>query len=123
MFNLKMTKEEALKIQAEQVEWYGATRPWLAAAVAIRTTADKLESGKEYSLETINRHIPRGGEIEFLIERHAKQEQETQNKLKLAAYVADYINEEIIRGNTQVDRWMVLDALKAYEGGATEVAA
>lgn len=45
------------------------------------------------------------------------------DKMKLALYIAEYINEEIERGNTQVDKWMVLDALNAYEGGATEVAA
>lgn len=44
------------------------------------------------------------------------------DKMKLALYIAEYINEEIERGNTQVDKWMVLDALNAYEGGATEVA-
>lgn len=91
MFNLKMTKEEALKIQAEQVEWYGAQRPWLAAAVAIRTTADKLENGKEYSLETINRHIPRGGEIEFLIEQH---EQPTEkNAMRCFAEAQKYADQ------------------------------
>lgn len=40
------------------------------------------------------------------------------DKMKLALYIAEYISEEIERGNTQVDKWMVLDALNAYEGGA-----
>ena len=88
MFNLKMTKEEALKIQAEQIEHYGAKRPWLAAAVAIRTTADQLESGKEYSLETINRHIPRGGDIEFLIQR--QEQREDQNAMRVFAEAQRY---------------------------------
>jgi hypothetical protein len=36
----------------------------------------------------------------------------------LAKYIADYIMEEMARGNVEVDKWMVLDAIKAYEGGA-----
>lgn len=41
-----------------------------------------------------------------------------QEKRKLAAYIAEYINEEIIRGNTEVDKWMVIDAINSYLGGA-----
>jgi hypothetical protein len=37
---------------------------------------------------------------------------------KFAAFIADYITEEIIRGNTHIDRWMILDAIEAYKGGA-----
>ena len=66
-FNIKMTKEEALRIQAEQVEWYGRNRPSLAYLVSANTTASKLEGGKLYDLFTINKHIPRGGAIEGLI--------------------------------------------------------
>jgi len=91
MFNLKMTKEEALKIQAEQVEYYGAKHPWLAAAIAIRTTADKLESGKEYPLETINRHIPRGGDIEFLIDQHERLTE--QNAMRCFAEAQKYADQ------------------------------
>lgn len=39
---------------------------------------------------------------------------------KFAAFIADYITEEIIRGNTHIDRWMILDAIEAYNGGAAE---
>jgi hypothetical protein len=65
---ITMTKEQALKIQAEQVEWYGriAGREWLAAKVAAMTTADALEDGKEYPVHVINDHIPRGADIEYL---------------------------------------------------------
>jgi len=35
-----------------------------------------------------------------------------------AAYIADYIMEEQARGNTTVDKWMVMDAISAYKGGA-----
>lgn len=38
----------------------------------------------------------------------------------LAAYVADYIMEEMTRGNIEVDKWMVRDAIDAYYGGAGE---
>ena len=62
-----MTKQEALRIQSEQVEWYGRTRPSLAYLVAANTTADQLEDDKLYDLFTINKHIPRGGHIEGLI--------------------------------------------------------
>jgi hypothetical protein len=39
-------------------------------------------------------------------------------KQRLAQYIADYIMEEQSRGNTTVDKFMVLDALQAFEGGA-----
>lgn len=39
-------------------------------------------------------------------------------RVALAAYIADYIAEEAVRGNVEVDKWMVCDALEAYEGGA-----
>lgn len=61
-----MTKAEALRIQREQVEWYSRTgdRPWLAEKVAAMTTADELQDGVQYPVYVINKHIPRGGEIE-----------------------------------------------------------
>jgi hypothetical protein len=63
-----MTKEEALKIQADHVAWYNrdGSRPWLAAKVASLTQADKLEAGKQYPVAEINKYIPRGGSIENL---------------------------------------------------------
>lgn len=61
-----MTKAEALKIQAEQVAWYSHYRTDLAEVVASLTTADELEDGKEYPVTVINKHIPRGGDIERL---------------------------------------------------------
>jgi hypothetical protein len=39
-------------------------------------------------------------------------------RLSLAAYIADYIAEERDRGNTDIDKWMVADAIEAYLGGA-----
>ena len=38
--------------------------------------------------------------------------------MRLASYIADYIMEEQARGNTTIDKWMVADAIEAYEGGA-----
>jgi hypothetical protein len=35
----------------------------------------------------------------------------------LAAYIADYINEELARGN-EIDEQTILDAIEAYIGGA-----
>jgi DNA-directed RNA polymerase subunit RPC12/RpoP len=40
------------------------------------------------------------------------------HRLELAAYIADYINEEKARGNTDVTPWMVEAAIEAFEGGA-----
>ena len=39
-------------------------------------------------------------------------------KLELAKYVADYVMEEQVRGNLEVDRWMIADAFDAFLGGA-----
>jgi hypothetical protein len=66
--NIKMTKSEALKIQAEHIAWYESKyAPGnLAEVVAGMTTADQLEDGVEYPIITINQHIPRGGSIEHL---------------------------------------------------------
>ena len=67
MSNIKMTKAEALEIQARHVEWYASKYPGnLAEAVAKMTTADQLEDGVEYPIIIINQHIPRGGVIEHL---------------------------------------------------------
>lgn len=41
-------------------------------------------------------------------------------KQALAAYVADYLTEEIIRGNVEIDSYMVREAIDAYFGGAAD---
>lgn len=38
-------------------------------------------------------------------------------RMRLASYIADYVMEEQSRGNLEVDKWMIADALDAYEGG------
>jgi hypothetical protein len=35
-----------------------------------------------------------------------------------ANYIANYIMEEMARGNTTVDKWMVMDAISSFQGGA-----
>lgn len=39
------------------------------------------------------------------------------SNLSLCAYIADYINEEIERGN-EIDTQTIVDAIEAYLGGA-----
>ena len=33
-------------------------------------------------------------------------------------YEVEFVMEEMARGNTTVDKWMILDAINAFEGGA-----
>lgn len=42
---------------------------------------------------------------------------ERKKRDKLACYIANYINEELDRGN-KIDSFVVWDALEAFEGGA-----
>ena len=65
---ITLTKAEALRIQAEQVEWYANLYgEHVRAIVAAATHADRLQDGIDYDVVEINRHIPRGGRIESLI--------------------------------------------------------
>jgi hypothetical protein len=67
--NITLTKEKALKIQAEQVAHYmlNPNCPLdFAERVAEATNADALEDGVEYPVQEINRHIPRGGKLEYM---------------------------------------------------------
>lgn len=69
--NFTLTVAEALKIQAGHVEWYGPRYPGgteaLRAKVASMTTADQLAPNEPHSVIEINRHIPRGADIEYLV--------------------------------------------------------
>lgn len=60
----KITKEQALEIQAEQLAFYEPNHPGITAKITAMTTADKLEPDTLYDIVVINRHIPRGGAIE-----------------------------------------------------------
>lgn len=44
-----------------------------------------------------------------------------QDKQNLATYIAEYLTEEADRGNADIDKWTVLDAIDAYLGGASAV--
>lgn len=65
---MRMTKAEALRIQAEQVAYYGAMHPQIPVAklVAAATRAEELAEG-EHDVIEINGYIPRGAAIEWLI--------------------------------------------------------
>lgn len=61
---LKITKEQALEIQDEQLAFYEPTFPGITERIKAKTTADQLEPDTLYDIVTINRHIPRGYDIE-----------------------------------------------------------
>lgn len=64
-----MTRADALRIQAEQVDHYAKQHgEFVRELVASATTADALED-KAHPVRVINEHIPRGGAIEDLIAR------------------------------------------------------
>ncbi len=68
--HIRLDKATALRIQAAHVESYAAVYgSYVRELVAAATTADALQDGVLYDIVTINRHIPRGGKIEFLIDR------------------------------------------------------
>jgi hypothetical protein len=39
---------------------------------------------------------------------------------RLASYIINYLNEEAERGNTDLDSFLLQDAINAYFGGADE---
>ncbi|OUI87896.1 hypothetical protein HK19_01010 [Acetobacter persici] len=83
--SIMITKEEALAVQARQIEHYASIYgEWLREAVAKATTAGALESGVEYDMVTINRHIPRGGQIEALIPEKVEAERRIKEGMKEA---------------------------------------
>lgn len=83
----RMTKADALRRQAEQVAHYVAQYgPHVAELVAAATRADELPDG-EHDVVTINRYIPRGGAIEFLIPE--KQAYEAEARARGEAYRAE----------------------------------
>lgn len=67
---MQMTKAEALKIQAMQIEHYAQQRgEYVRQLVANATNADTLPEGL-HEVYIVNRHIPRGGAIEYLIDSY-----------------------------------------------------
>lgn len=76
----EMTKAKALEIQAQQVEHYARVYgPHVRDLVAAATTADALPDGT-HDVVTINRHIPRGGDIEALIPEKVAAEAEIRRR-------------------------------------------
>lgn len=67
-----MTKDRALKIQAEQIAYYSQWVPDLAQRVAAVTNADALADNEDYPVYEINRYIPRGGAIEKIVMENSK---------------------------------------------------
>jgi hypothetical protein len=57
-------------------------------------------------------------ELMALMRELAPLKMSDTHRLELAAYIADYVMEEQARGNTDIDKWMVSDAIEAYLGGA-----
>lgn len=75
---MTMTKAEALRIQAEQIDHYAKFYgDGIRAIIAAATTADQLPDG-EHPVTLINRHIPRGGRLEQLIPQKVAQEAEAK---------------------------------------------
>ena len=85
-FRFKLTKAAALKIQAQQVEYYSKLYdlPCLKARVAALTRANLLLDDVEYDVVTVNYCIPRGGAIENLIPQHRANEESARARGKEA---------------------------------------
>ena len=68
---IKMTPREALQIQQRQIMHYADLFPGklsgLEAVMEKRTNLNGLDLDKEYDIFTINKHIPRGGDIEAVV--------------------------------------------------------
>lgn len=65
---ITLTKAEALRIQATQLDHYADMYgEWIRAAVAARTNADVLPDDVAISVIEVNRCIPRGGAIEGIV--------------------------------------------------------
>lgn len=76
-FAITLTKAEALRIQAEQIDWYAALYgARVRTLVAAATQAERLDDGQAYDVVEVNRCIPRGGAIEHLIRHLSAQAQE-----------------------------------------------
>ena len=79
-----------------------------AAGADIEAAQDALASWDEAHSE----------ELMALLRELAPPKISDTHRLELAAYIADYVMEEQARGNTDIDKWMVSDAIEAYLGGA-----
>jgi len=73
---MKMTKAQAVAIRERDIEWYGQSYgvERVRALVMAVDTSHLLPDG-EHDVITINRHIPRGGAIEWLIPEIREREE------------------------------------------------
>ena len=67
MVNITLTPREALRIQSEQIEYYSVRYPHLAAAAAAATNIEGLDLDEPLPVRLVNRHIPRGCFLGYLI--------------------------------------------------------
>lgn len=67
---MRMTKERALQIQAEQIPFYERQYHGIGEIIRKNTKHDHLLPGIAYSNEELNRSIPRGMFIEKLVLLH-----------------------------------------------------
>jgi hypothetical protein len=68
---LKFTPRELLAKQAEQIAWYAPRCANLAALVAAATDVSGLDMDRAYPASDLHTRIPRGGSIEYIMERAA----------------------------------------------------
>ena len=68
---IKMTLQEALDIQREQIEHYGHLHPQgvagLSKVMAARTNVEGMDLTAMRDLAEVNRHVPRGAAIEYIL--------------------------------------------------------
>lgn len=63
-----MTVEEAIAIQDEQLKHYEQQSPGITERVKAITLTHMFVPGQLYSVTEINRYIPRGGVIEWIMQ-------------------------------------------------------
>ena len=68
---IKMTLQEALYIQREQIKHYGHLHPrgveGLSEDMAKRTHVDGMDLTAMRDVAEVNRHVPRGSDIEHIL--------------------------------------------------------
>lgn len=68
---IKMTLQEALDIQREQIKHYGHLHPQgvagLAKVMAARTNVEGMDLTVMRDVAEVNRHVPRGSDIEYIL--------------------------------------------------------
>lgn len=70
---IMLTVEEALDIQAEQLAHYEGQCPGITEKVKAVTYPLQLEPGVPYPVDEVNRWIPRGAQIEYVMQTMARK--------------------------------------------------